>query len=608
LESRVPDTFDWNNQTLASLWWVVWVFAVTVVAFAAVAWLLMRFTRWGRQFHRLSWFYFRPGRTWLSWRPILTFALMLLLAIAGVRLQVLSTYSSNGIYTALQELKSDEFLRYIGIFSIIAVVNIFEVMLSYFITSMFILHWRTALTDRILNDWIDGNAYYRGQFTEEPVDNPDQRIQEDITSFANDSQDLAVGAVNSLVSLVSFTLILWELSGPLTLFGFEIPRAMTFITYLYVILATVIAFRVGRPLVRLNFLNERLTASYRYALVRMRDNAENIALYRGEEVERSNLLSRFGAIMQNYWALIFRGVKFQGWNFSITQIANIFPFLVLAPRYFAGQVKLGDLTQAASAFSNVHDSLSFFRNSYDDFASYRATLDRLTGLLDVNNAARDLPIVPTDNGIDGLRIRDLTITRPDGDALISDLNLDLEAGNSLIVQGPSGTGKTSLLRSLAGFWPYATGTVRRPTGNKVLFLSQQPYLPFGTLRNALTYPEQAEFVTADRAREVLQQVFLGHLAESLDEDDAWWRILSPGEQQRLGFARVLVNRPQVAFLDESTSSIDEGLELALYTLIREQLPDTILVSVGHRSTLNQLHSHHLELLPDGRWTLEAPVH
>lgn len=604
----MPDTFDWNNQVLDSLWWVTWVFAVTVVAFAVVAWLLMRFTRWGRQFHRLSWFYFRPGRTWLSWRPILTFALMLLLSIASVRLQVLNTYSSNGIYTSLQETNSGQFLRYIGIFSVIAVVNIFEVMFSYFVTSVFILHWRTALTDRILGDWIDGHAYYRGQFTAEPVDNPDQRIQEDITSFANDSQELAVGTVNSLVSLVSFTLILWELSGPLTLFGFEIPRAMTFITYLYVIIATAIAFRVGRPLVRLNFMNERLTASFRYALVRMRDNAENIALYRGEEVERSNLRGRFAAVMGNYWDLIIRGVKFQGFNFSITQIANIFPFLVLAPRFFAGQVKLGDLTQAASAFSNVHDSLSFFRNSYDNFAGYRATLDRLTGLLDVNAEAKALPIVPTDNGIDGLRIRDLTISRPDGEALISDLNLDLDAGNSLIVKGTSGTGKTSLLRSLAGFWPYATGTVRRPIDNNALFLSQQPYLPFGTLRNALAYPESADFVTPERAREVLLLVHLGHLAESLDKDDAWWRVLSPGEQQRIGFARILINKPQVAFLDESTSSIDEGLEFSLYTLIREQLPDTILVSVGHRSTLDQLHTHHLELLPDGQWNLEAPVH
>jgi putative ATP-binding cassette transporter len=604
----VPDSFDWNNQVLNSIWWVVWVFAVTAVGFALVAWLLMRFTGWGRQFARLAWPYFRPGRTWLSCRPIATFAFMLLMSIFSVRISVLVTYASNGIYTSLQELNSHAFLRYMGIFAVIAIINIFEVMLSYFVTSVFVLHWRTAMTDSLISDWTRGHAYYRGEFTSEPVDNPDQRIQEDITTFANNSQDLSVGAVNSIVSLVSFTIILWDLSGPLTLLGVEIPRAMTLITYLYVIVATVIAFKIGRPLVRLNFLNERFTASFRYALVRMRDNAENIALYGGEQVEQRTLLSRFGAIMQNYWALIYRGVKFQGFNFAITQTANIFPFLVLAPRFFSGAIKLGDLTQATSAFSNVHDSLSFFRNSYDTFAGYRATLDRLTGLLDVNAEAQALPTVPTENRADGVGIRDLTVRRPDGRTLVENLSLDLDSGDALVVHGGSGTGKTSLLRSVAGFWPHATGSVRRPTDTRSLFLSQQPYLPFGSLRTAMAYPEPPEFVTTERAREVLEQVLLGHLRDSVDEENHWWRILSPGEQQRIGFARILINRPQVAFLDESTSSLDEGLEFTMYTLIREQLPDCTLFSIGHRSTLNALHTHHLELLPEGRWNLQAPVH
>jgi putative ATP-binding cassette transporter len=605
----VPATFDWSNQVLDSIWWVVWVTAVTLVGFVLVAALLMRYTSWGRQFARLAMPFFTPGRTWRSWRPLLLVVLMLALTVGAVRIDVLFTYQNNGLYTALQQLDPKGFARYIGLFAMIATVYIARALFAYYITNLFELQWRQSLNESLLTDWLAGQAYYRGNYTADPVDNPDQRIQEDITSFIDSSHDLAIGAVNSVVSLVSFTLILWELSGPLTLFGTEIPRAMTFITYIYVLIATVFAFRIGRPLVRLNFLNERFNASYRYALVRTRDNAENIALYRGERAERGNLDRRFSAIIGNYWALVFRSLKFQGFNVSVSQISSVFAIVVQAPRFFSGAITLGDLTQTSSAFNNVHDSLSFFRNSYDNFASFRATVDRLTGLLDVNAEARALPSATTEERAgDGLEIRNLTVSRPDGRTLIQDLNLQLDSGDALVVKGTSGSGKTSLLRSLAGFWPYASGSVHRPVGGKALFLSQQPYLPFGTLRHSLTYPEPPESVTTERAQEVLRQVFLGHLLDSLDVEDTWWRILSPGEQQRLGFARILVNRPSVAFLDESTSSIDEGLEFALYSLIREQLPECTLFSVGHRSTLNQLHTHHLELLPDGQWNLEVPVH
>ena len=409
------------------------------------------------------------------------------------------------------------------------------------------------------------------------------------------------------MSLVSFTLILWQLSGPLNLLGTEIPKAMVVIAYLYVVVATVIAFRIGRPLIGLNFLNERFNASFRYALVRLRENSEGIAFHRGEAVERDTLSSRFRAVITNAWAIVFRSLKFQGFNVIVTQYSQIIPLVVQAPRYFAGQVTLGDVSQTSIAFGQVENALSFFRLAYDDFASYRAVLIRLTGLLDADQEARELPRVAIEEG-EGLAVRDLTVRMPDDRVLVDDLELQLAAGASLFVTGPSGSGKTTLLRSLADLWPYADGTVHRPLGDDALFLSQQPYLPLGTLRTALAYPGPASGVDDERAIAMLRRVQLLHLADRLDEEMDWARRLSPGEQQRLGFGRVLLARPRVVFLDEATSALDEGLEHTLYTLLREELPETIVVSVGHRSTLNRFHAERLELLGDGRWQVATLSH
>jgi putative ATP-binding cassette transporter len=407
-----------------------------------------------------------------------------------------------------------------------------------------------------------------------------------------------------MVSLVSFSLILWQLSGPLTVFGTEIPRAMVFVAYLYVIVATVFAFRIGRPLIGLSFRNEQFNASYRYALVRVRESSEAIAFQRGEDVERRTLGGRFGSVIDNAWAIVFRSLKFQGFNLVVTQFSQIIPLVIQAPRYFAGGISLGDVQQTASAFGQVESALSFFRLAYDDFATYRATLIRLTGLLDADAEARALPAVTLENG-DGLQVRDLTVRLPDDRVLVDDLDLNLSAGDALLVAGASGSGKTTLLRSFADLWPWAEGTVRRPLDGEALFLSQQPYVPLGSLRTGLAYPGDAADVDDARAADVLRRVQLPHLADRLDDEVDWARRLSPGEQQRLGFARVLLTRPRVVFLDEATSALDEGLEHTLYTMLREELPDTVVVSVGHRSTLNRFHAERLELLGDGRWQVAA---
>ena len=593
---------NWQQQLMESAIWLARAFGITAVALGVAAFALARTTEWGRKFWRLAWPYLTPRR---SWRPLLMLALLLLLAMAAVRMTVLFSFWYNGFYSALQALDQTAFWRFLGIFSVLACVHVVRTLADSYAGQAFDIHWRVWLNDRLTRDWLGAGAYYRGHFVDEPVDNPDQRIEQDIAMFVTGSRTLAIGALSAMVSLVAFTGILWGLSGPLVVAGVEVPRAMVFIVFLYVIVATWFAFKIGRPLIRLNFLSERLTANFRYALVRLRENAENVAFYQGEAVERATLWGRFTAYIANLWARVYRGLKFDGFNLSVSQVAVVFPFILQAPRFFSGAIKLGDVIQTSQAFGQVQDALSFFRTSYDTFAQYRATLDRLNGFLDANEAARALPSVHTEPLPDGLDIDGVTIRRPDGDVLLRDLNLRLRPGQTLLIKGPSGSGKTTLLRALAGLWPYAHGQVRRPQGASALFLSQRPYLPLGDLRSALAYPGQAQPQDDARLVDALRQVNLGHLSQRLDEVADWSRILSIGEQQRVAFARVLFNRPAIVFLDEATSATDEGLEHMLYSLLRSALPDCMLVSVGHRSTLDPFHTHRLYLDGAGGWTMGA---
>ncbi|MFN5080110.1 MAG: ABC transporter ATP-binding protein/permease, partial [Burkholderiales bacterium] len=586
------------QEIVNSVIWLTKAFAITSAGFVVVAWLLAHYTRWGRQFWRLAWPYFTPKR---SWKPLLTLALVLLLALFAVRMNVLFSFWSKDFYDAVQALDANKFWLFMGLFGVLASIHVVRELFTYYVQQSFEIHWRTWLNEKLSNDWLERGAYYRGQFVPEPTDNPDQRIQVDIASFVTFSLSLSIGAIRALVSLVEFTIILWALSGALALWGVEIPRGMVFLVYLYVLVATVFAFKIGRPLIQLNFLNEKLGADFRYALMRLREYSENIAFYRGENVERNTLFSRFQALIKNIWAIVFRTLKFNGFNLTVSQIAVIFPWLIQAPRFLAGQIKLGDVMQTARAFGEVEEALSFFRMSYDNFAQYRAVLNRLTGFMEANQQARDLPVVQTQEQLAGLSLQGVTVQRPDGAPLLQDLNFSLGAGESLLVKGASGSGKTTLLRTLAGLWPYAAGVVARPVGARALFLSQKPYLPLGSLRTAVTYPaEQADDALVQTA---LRKVQLGHLLGRLDEEADWSRILSLGEQQRLAFARVLINQPHIAFLDEATSATDEGLEHALYELLRHELPQCTLISVGHRSTLNGFHQRKLELQGEGRWAL-----
>ena len=590
---------DWNDQLRTSLIWLGKAFVVSSIGLTITIYLLAQFSEWGRLVRRISWEYFNPSRSTV---PLAWLALIVLMTLFSVRLSILLSFWYNGFYSAMQKLDAKAFWFMLLVFATLATVYVLRALLAFYLRQAFLIRWRVWLTNMLMERWLRKQNYYRSQYVPESVDNPDQRIQQDVESFVGSSLSLSMGLLDSVVSLFSFSIILWGLSGSLALFGWQIPRAMIFIVYLYVIVSTVFAVRIGRPLIRLNFLNEQFSANFRYALIRLREYGESIAFYRGEAVERDNLFTRFGKVIHNMWAILFRSLKFQGFNFAVSQAAVVFPFIVQAPRLLSRQITLGDVMQTAQAFGQVESSLSFFRTSYDDFASYRAIVNRLSGFLDLTESAERLGIVRMEHDAERIAVRSLTVRTPANVALVEGLSLELPRNSSLLIRGRSGIGKTTLLRAMAGLWPYVDGTIVRPVGQKALFLPQKPYLPLGTLRSSLYYPG-IPAQTDDRAAAILGRCHLGHLVARLDEEDDWTRILSLGEQQRLAIGRLLLNRPRVAFLDEASSAMDEGLEHAMYRLLRESLPGATLVSVGHRSSLLSFHTRVLELLGEGRWRL-----
>ena len=592
---------DYTQELLDSLLWISKAMAITAVVFPSAVYILAKNTRWGRQFWLLAKGYLTPTRTI---QPIIYFVIIVFFNLLSVRLDILFSEWYKAMYNALQKMEESIFWIQMIVFCVLATVHMANVLLTYYLTQRFIIQWRTWLNEQMVEKWTNNQAYYKTQYVYNQLDNPDQRIQQDVQSYVSSSISFATGVISAVVSIVAFTIILWGLAGPMTIAGITIPHAMVYFVFMYVLVTSVFAFKIGRPLINLNFANERLTANYRYSLIRIKEYAESIAFFRGEKMEKSVLFQQFDRIIQNVWQMVFRTLKLSGFNFVVSQVSVIFPFIIQASRYFSKQIELGDLIQTAQAFGKVQSALSFFRNSYDDFAGYRAVLDRLTGFhtaIEQANQAANIVIQPTETAVE---FENLTVNKPTGEALIKNLNLHLPQGSSLLIKGPSGSGKTTLLRTIAGLWAYSEGTVRCPQ-HDVLFLSQKPYLPQGRLIDALFYPQVApEDVDLAKAAQIMQQVQLGHLAEKLTQENDWTRVLSLGEQQRLSFARVLMHKPLAAFLDEATASMDEGLEDAMYRLLRKELPQTTIISVGHRSTLQTHHQQHLLINPeDQSWQL-----
>jgi vitamin B12/bleomycin/antimicrobial peptide transport system ATP-binding/permease protein len=617
-------SIDWSHEFVNSTLWVLQVWVITAVSLVVVLVLVRRTTEWGRQFWRITGDYFKGRQSAPVWAVV---GLLLLSAILVVRINVLLSYYANDLFSALQVTFQPDSARSTGIqgfwatilvFAVLAVCYVARTLADLYLTQRFIMRWRIWLSRRFIDDWLDDYAYFRSQFSRRPIDNPDQRIQQDIDIFTagtggepnNPSHTsdrlLLFGAVQAVVAVFSFAAILWRLSGPLTLGTVTVPRALFWVVIFYVLAATIVAFVIGRPLIRLSFMNELLNAGFRYALVRLRDASAAVGLYRGENAERKVLNGRLTAVMDNYGNWRNRMVLFTGWNLSMSQAIDPLPFIVQAPRLFAREISLGDIFQSATAFHTIHNSLSFFRDAYDSFASYRAAIIRLDGLIDENTLARTITQVATTTSGDGaLEVDDVEVRTPDGEHLIRDLDFRLTPGDALLISGPSGIGKTVLLQSLAGLWPFVSGSVRLPSSRQdAIFVPQLPYIPLGDLRAVVSYPHEEGAVDDREIQRALVKVALSHLAIRLNDVRDWAKVLSVGEQQRIAFARVLLAKPRAVFLDESTSAMDEGLELMLYELIHTEFPDVILVSVSHRSTVEQFHGRHLELIGDGEWRLD----
>ncbi len=525
------------------------------------------------------------------------------MALFMVFLDVQFNSWNNNFYNALQEKQSTDFWALILWFSFLAAVYIAVAGYNRYLNLLLQLRWRRWLTDRYLQDWLTDRVHYRIELKGYGTDNVDQRIQEDLKDFASLTLSLGLDLLSSVVTLVTFAHILWTLSGPLSLpifGGITIPGYMMWVALVYAIIGSTLTHTVGRALSGLNYQQQRYEANFRFDLVRLRENAESIAAWRGEEDERRGLRRRFHDVWLNFSTLMQYSKRLTWFITGYRQIAIIFPFMVVSPRYFADSIKFGVIFQTASAFGQVQGALSWFVTAYGELAQWRATLDRLTSFHEAIEAARAEALagqgitVREGTGPD-LQLNGVDVLLPDGRALLGQVHCRLKAGEHTLITGASGIGKSTLFRALSGIWPFGGGTVEVPAGARLMFLPQKPYLPIGPLREAVAYPAGGAGFTDERLRAALQDCELGHLAGRLDENEHWAQRLSPGEQQRLAFARALLNAPDWLFLDEATSALDTATEQHLYQLLRERLPATTLVSIAHRPTVAAFHRRQLVL-------------
>ena len=551
--------------------------------------------------------YWSSEERWVA-RGLLSAVIGLALFMVFLDVQFNSWYKD--FYNALQKKNVDDFWVLILWFSFLASIYIVIAGYNRYLNLALQLRWRRWLTDKYLDGWLKDRIHYRLELKSYGTDNVDQRIQEDLKDFASLTLSLGLDLLSSVVTLVTFSHILWKLSGPITLplgAGITIQGYMMWVALIYAVIGSWLTHKVGAALTNLNFNQQRYEANFRFNLIRVRENAESIASYGGESDEKQSLTARFFEVWKNFRQLMIYSKRLTWFITGYRQIAIIFPIMVVAPRYFADKIEFGVIFQTSSAFGQVQGALSWFVTAYGEIAQWRATLNRLTSFHEAIQAARleasgKQGIQRAATTTTSLTLKDTTIRLPDGSVLLGHVSAAINPGQHTLVTGPSGIGKSTLFRALSGIWPFGDGVVEVPAKARQMFLPQRPYLPIGSLRDAVAYPSASRGFTDEEIKAALRDCELPQLAERLEEVDHWGQRLSIGEQQRLAFARALLNRPDWLFLDEATSALDETMEKKLYTLMRERLAGTTLVSIAHRPSVAQFHDHRIELVPDSAGT------
>lgn len=528
-------------------------------------------------------------------------ACILALTLGIVYMLVLLNQWNNSFYSALQNYETEKIFDELIHFSWLAAIYIVLAVYSYYLQQMLILNWRRWLTVRFLDIWLKNKTYYNLQMFGKDTDNPDQRISEDVRLFVEMTLSFTIGIIKSLCTFASFVFILYKMSGPLsfTVFGttLTIQGYLFWAALIYSIIGTYITHLVGRKLVQLNFVQQRYEADFRFSMIRLRESAESVAFYRGEQQEAGVFKNRFKLLLDNFWRLVNKQKQLVWLNSGYSQIAIIFPFVAAMNRYLNREFTLGGLMQVSNAFGYVQSSLSYFIDMYTAIAQWQAVVMRLTYFGNhMQEVAQDADRFHLERFAISKKVSAdaMQVNLPDGTPLLEKITFSLNQGENVLIKGISGSGKSTLLRAIAGIWPFVEGKINLPERDQLMFIPQKPYIPLGTLREALLYPGSKP-VSDDELRLLLVRCQIGYLQDKLDLTADWSHVLSVGEQQRLAFVRAHIQQPIWLFLDEATSALDEETEAKMYSLLAEFLPMTTVVSVGHRSTLNKYHQKVLRL-------------